>query len=374
MCGWLQASLENANPKQKKGIHNTHLPSHTGGNRLRSRKRGGGSKDGNQRCASSAKRNARVTEQATLPTRPHNKTTIPRRHTSQRYPEPSRTCCPKSRMRSFSSREMTSIWFPPTSTTGMRTGGASLGRSGSLRAWAGERGFFWCVPQPSLYFYHESFPTLSRWRKRYTTRRGLSYTLSPRSTSYLYMPKNDRHHEPLTVGDGRQETSRASLPLPQREQVYLREWTEKTKKEPKNRDTCCYVQSEAFCEPTYLRRGSTSGGSSGLGIMDTECGYHVCPNRAEGKEGGRDVDVVTFLCSLFVCWCVVLNVLYSQQAMRWSMFPRNQHKKTSSPFSAMHCDRVLDLTFNDHRTAQPHPSYPIIRSSSRREWGEAVLL
>lgn len=27
---------------------------------------------------------------------------------------------------------------------------------------------------------------------------------------------------------------------------------------------------------SHLRRGSTSGGSSGLGIMDTECGYHVC--------------------------------------------------------------------------------------------------
>lgn len=27
---------------------------------------------------------------------------------------------------------MTSIWLPPTSTTGIRTGGASFGRSGSL--------------------------------------------------------------------------------------------------------------------------------------------------------------------------------------------------------------------------------------------------
>lgn len=109
------------------------------------------------------------------------------------------------------------------------------------------------------------------------------------------MPKTTPHITPpehLEMGDKNHTPSlhlpRRKLSLPPRIKT-TREWNDKTKKPLSATPN---VQSrEDF---THLRRGSTSGGSSGLGIIDTECGYHVCPKiaRQEGKgEGCGHLDI-----------------------------------------------------------------------------------
>lgn len=134
LAGWLASDWTSVDTKQPGVTHaeaeqgNYTFPLYHAYPRSRSPEGGG------RRCCTS--RSKRTSHGATGRI-DHNKDT---QDTKAGRTPAARTCCPKSRMRSFSSLEITSIWFPPTSTTGMRTGGASLGRSGSLQAWGMDGG------------------------------------------------------------------------------------------------------------------------------------------------------------------------------------------------------------------------------------------